>query len=139
MLVDLEGIAKANDEGMDNFGKNISLSFHVINMILLYDGIFSHDFHGVNPIIIIPRIKVSTFLPHLEDLPEGALTYHPENLKVVHANPPSFRLRRSFSLRLSLAVELRDLEGERGGGGEARRGAEEGVRAAVDNGRVAGR
>ncbi|PON86108.1 hypothetical protein TorRG33x02_181580 [Trema orientale] len=93
MGIDLKRIAELNNKGMYNFGENIPLSFHVINMVLLNNGVFSHNLHGIDPItittttttiiiIIITRTLLYYLLSHLKHLPKRTLSHNSQNLKI---------------------------------------------------------
>ncbi|PON34164.1 hypothetical protein PanWU01x14_346580 [Parasponia andersonii] len=101
MGIDLKRIAELNNKGMYNFGENIPLSFHVINMVLLNNGVFSHNLHGIDPItittittttttttiiIIITRTLLYYLLSHLKHLPKRTLSHNSQNLKIPGPN-----------------------------------------------------
>lgn len=122
---------------MGDFGENIPLSFHVINVILLYNRIFSHHFHRKDPItLIIMTITaiISSFFPHLKHFTERALSHKSHNLKIPL---PNLSLAFSFQLGVVFAFKFLDLE-RKGGGreGVARGGAHEGVGTVANHLRV---
>nr|GLL36249.1 hypothetical protein Itr_chr09CG20350 [Ipomoea trifida] len=113
-------------------------------MIILDNRIFSHHFHGENPIALCCTPPLHS---HLKHLPKSPFPDHPQDLKVIGSNlsDPQIIIFNNiviivnssyifFSLVFPFGVDFlveREREGFREG--EARGRAEKGVRAAVDN------
>lgn len=141
----LERVAELNNEWVHNLGENIPLRLHIIHMVLLYNSVLPHNFHGKKPITItITIIIVSALLSHLKDLPKRALPHNSEHLEIRrpklsnHLRLPQFLIFAIWGFGhgvvfvFALGIEFRG-EREGGGGSEARGGAHEGVRAVVDD------
>lgn len=87
----LERVAKLNNERMNKLRENVSLSFHVINVILFDNGVFPHDLHCKHAVTVAGGVAVAVFLPDEEDLPEGTLSDDSENLEIGGAEFDFFR------------------------------------------------
>lgn len=127
--LDLERVTELNDKRVKDFSENISLSSHVIDVILFNDGVLPHHLHSEDTITVgkIP------FFPNHEDLPKGTLPYKSQNLKI---RGPNFG--GQFHLLLGwfvVAVGSDFVEREEGieGGREARGGTHEGVGPTLDD------
>lgn len=147
----LKGVAELNYKGVHNFSENIPLGSHVIYMVLLYNGLLPHDFHGVNPIITISfsisiylfRISIHFLPSDLKYFPKGTLPHNSQNLKI-----PRPKLPHSLALTIIWPISILDFgfgigfEFEFGLGregareGEAWRGTHERVGPVVDDGWV---
>lgn len=137
----LERVAELNNKWVHNLGENIPLRLHIIHMVLLYNSVLPHNFHGKKPITII---ILTALLSHLKDLPKRALPHNSEHIEIPrpklsnHLRLPQFLIFAIWGFGhgvvfvFALGIEFRG-EREGGGGSEARGGAHEGVGAVVDD------